>query len=198
MANFYEILGIARTAGTAEVRKAYLALARDRHPDRFTDPQEKQKAHEEFALITTAFNTLSNEASRKEYDLEADRPKPQTPPEIAADAHVRGMAAFEAGQYDEAITLLRTAAHHAPDDARYQASLGQILGKLKGQERNAIQSLERAAQLAPKVAGHHLELAVLFERLGLRMRAQRAAEMALRLAPRDANVRRIATQLGLS
>jgi curved DNA-binding protein CbpA len=198
MSNYYEILGVPRSAGSAEIRKAYLQLARDRHPDRFTDPVEKQRAHDFFAEMTTAFNTLTNEANRREYDQGIDRPVPQSPSEIAADAYTRGLASAEAGQYEDALTLLQTAVHHAPEDARYHAALGQFLGKLKGKERDAIQSLERASQMAPTVAQHHADLAILFDRLGLRLRSQRAIEAALRLAPRDAQVRRIASQLGLS
>lgn len=198
MPNLYDILGVPRTASTSDVRKAYVALARERHPDRFTDPDQKREAHELFAQITTAFNTLSNEASRREYDQDVDRPKPQTPAEIASDAHDRGRAAFDAGQYDIAVTLLRTAVHHEPNEARYHAALGQLLAKLKGQEREAVQCFERASQLAPQTAGYHLDLAILLDRLGLKLRAQRAAEVAVRLAPRDPHVRRMATQLGLS
>lgn len=198
MPNFYDILGVARTSGTAEIRKAYLQLARDRHPDRFTDPAQKKEAHEFFAQITTAFNTLTNDASRQEYDREVDRPKLQTPSEIAADAHARGCAAAEAGQLDDALTLLQTAVHNVPGEPRYHSTLGQFLGKMKGKEREAVQCLEKAIQLAPKDARHQVDLALLFERLGLRLRAQRAAESALRLAPHDAQVKRIAAQLGLS
>ena len=198
MPSHYEILGVPRSASAAEIRKAYLGLARERHPDRFTDPAEKKTAHDFFADLTTAFNTLSNETNRKEYDQEVERPKLQTPSEIAADAHARGRAAFEEGQYDAAVTLLRTAVHHQPDEAKYHAALGQLLAKLKGQERAAVQCFEKAAQLAPQVAGYQLDMAVLFDRLGLSLRAQRAVETAQRIAPRDPQVRRIATQLGLS
>jgi len=84
MPSHYEILGVPRSASAAEIRKAYLGLARERHPDRFTDPAEKKTAHDFFADLTTAFNTLSNETNRKEYDQEVERPKLQTPSEIAS------------------------------------------------------------------------------------------------------------------
>ena len=44
MTNYYEIIGVPRTASAAEVRSAYSKLARERHPDRFADTVEKARA----------------------------------------------------------------------------------------------------------------------------------------------------------
>ena len=56
--------------------------------------------------------------------------------------------------------------------------------------------LERAVQLSPATASFHAELAALFLRQGLKLRAQKAAEAALRLDSRDALARRVAAELG--
>ena len=68
-----------RTATASEVRSAYAKLARERHPDRFADPVEKAKAEEFFKDLTTAFNTLANDKSRREYDASLDRPQVAPP-----------------------------------------------------------------------------------------------------------------------
>jgi curved DNA-binding protein CbpA len=68
MANYYDLLGISASATTSDVRKAYAKLARERHPDRFPDPKAKQAAQQTFQEITAAFNTLSNDRARAEYD----------------------------------------------------------------------------------------------------------------------------------
>ncbi len=44
MADYYELLGLKPGAAAAEVRSAYLRLARERHPDRFTDPLQRREA----------------------------------------------------------------------------------------------------------------------------------------------------------
>ena len=80
MADYYEMLGVAPTASVAEIRKAYALLAREKHPDRFTDPAEKQRAETAFQDITTAFNALVN---------------PTQPPGVRRDA--RQAAARDAG-----------------------------------------------------------------------------------------------------
>jgi curved DNA-binding protein CbpA len=195
MANHYELLGVARGATPAEVRQAYLRLAREKHPDRFADPVEKQQAQTFFQDLTTAFNTLWNENSRREYDADLERKKPTNPAESAQDAFARGLALLEAGSFAEAATLFHAAVHHAPQEARYHAALGRALARQTGGMREAIQALERAVSLQPQTASYHAELGVLFFKQGFRARAQKAAEAALRIDPREPLARRLAENL---
>jgi curved DNA-binding protein CbpA len=199
MSDYYDTLGVPKEASAASIRQAYVKLAKEKHPDRFPDPAEKEKAQAFFQDLTTAFNTLFNENSRREYDAERARPKPQTAEEIAQDAYVRALAVVEeGGSFEEAATLLRSAVHHQPNDARYHAALGRLLAKHPPQAREALQSLERACQLSPQTAAHHADLAVLLLRQGLKIRAQKAAEAALKLAPRDPQIQRLAAQVNQS
>src|SRR5436190_21952835 len=94
-ANYYEIIGVPRTASASEVRSAYTKLARERHPDRFADAAEKARAEEFFKDLTTAFNTLTNEKHRREYDQSLDRPVAAPPQAIAQSAYPRGLQMFE-------------------------------------------------------------------------------------------------------
>lgn len=197
MSDYYQILGVSRTATPAEIRQAYLRLARERHPDRFSDPAEKERAQAFFKDLTAAFNTLFNENSRREYDAERERPRPVGPEEIAKDAFERAGKMLEAGQHQEALTLLRTAVHHAPGEARYHHALGRALSRSPQSMREAIQAVERATQLSPSNATFFADLAALLHHQGLTLRAQKSAETALRLAPRDPRVRKIASELGL-
>jgi curved DNA-binding protein CbpA len=197
MSDYYELLGVAPSASAAEVRKAYARLAREKHPDRFTDPAEKRQAEVAFQEITAAFNALMNPRTREEHDQKRGRPTPSTPEEVAADAFERSQPALEAGQLDEAITLLRTSVHHAPEKAVYHAALGRALGRVPAHAREAVQELEKATQLDPRSASAFAELAVVLARQGLRLRALKAVDAALRLAPRDARIARLAADLGL-
>jgi DnaJ-class molecular chaperone len=198
MADYYQMLGISPQASVAEIRKAYALLAREKHPDRFQDPEEKKRAQSTFQDLTTAFNTLTNPRSRQEYDQSRDKPQPRTPEEIATDAYERSQAALEAGQFDEAVTLLRTAAHHAPGEVRYMFELGRALGRATSPQaaREAVQVLERVTQLQQNAAAF-AELAAVLARQGLKLRAQKAIEAALRIAPRDARINRLAAELGV-
>ncbi|HXB55720.1 MAG TPA: DnaJ domain-containing protein [Vicinamibacteria bacterium] len=197
MTDYYQILGVSSTAVPAEIRRAYMQLAKERHPDRFSDPTEKERAQSFFKDLTAAFNTLFNENSRREYDAERERPHPVGPVEMAKDAFERAAKMLEAGQHADAVTLLRTAVHHMPGEARYHHALGRALSRHSASMREAIQAMEKATQLSPSNAAFFVDLAALLHHQGLTRRAQKSVETALRLAPRDPRVQKIAGELGL-
>ncbi len=197
MTDYYQMLGVSPSASVAEIRQAYARLARERHPDRFSDPAEKQRAQVALQDVTTAFNALVNPRSRREYDEARQKPQPHTPEEIAHDAFERAHALLEEGRLDDAVTLLRTAVHHAPGEAAYHAALGRSLGRQGKSAREAIQVLERATQLAPQSPQAFADLAAVLAGQGLKLRAQKAMETALRLAPRDSRIARLAADLDL-
>ena len=62
--NYYEILGIAPSAGRDEIRAVYRRLAFIYHPDRNSDPQSQIL----FQQIIEAFSVLSDPEKRAEYD----------------------------------------------------------------------------------------------------------------------------------
>ncbi|HET8662314.1 MAG TPA: DnaJ C-terminal domain-containing protein [Micromonosporaceae bacterium] len=62
--DFYEVLGVARTASQEEIQRAYRKLARQHHPD----VNQDSDAEERFKQIGEAYEVLSDPATRARYD----------------------------------------------------------------------------------------------------------------------------------
>ncbi|PID47362.1 MAG: DnaJ family protein [Proteobacteria bacterium] len=66
--SLYETLGVSKGASSDEIKKAYRRLARKYHPDINKD----KGAEEKFKEINAAYEILSDEKKRKQYDMHGD------------------------------------------------------------------------------------------------------------------------------
>lgn len=65
MEDYYETLGVSKTATQDEIKSAYRKLAMKYHPDK--NPGNKE-AEEKFKKISVAYDVLGDEAKRQSYD----------------------------------------------------------------------------------------------------------------------------------
>jgi len=72
----YDVLGIEKGAGVAEIKKAYYRHARDCHPDKFPGDEDMRARFQE---VADAYATLADPVRRQQYDLQG----------LAALAHFR-------------------------------------------------------------------------------------------------------------
>ncbi|TVQ06136.1 MAG: J domain-containing protein [Leptolyngbya sp. DLM2.Bin27] len=63
--NYYDILGISRTATVSDIKQAYRKLARQYHPD--LNPGD-QAAEDQFKLVSEAYTVLSDDEKRTQYE----------------------------------------------------------------------------------------------------------------------------------
>ena len=63
--DYYETLGVPRSASVADIKKSFRKLAREYHPDVAMD---KKRAEEKFKEINEAYEVLSDPEKRKKYD----------------------------------------------------------------------------------------------------------------------------------
>jgi len=64
--DYYEVLGVSRSASDADIKKAYRRLAMKYHPDR--NPGKEKEATERFKEINEAYGVLGDPEKRQQYD----------------------------------------------------------------------------------------------------------------------------------
>src|SRR5882762_6804900 len=80
----YEILGIAKTASEADIKKAFRTLAKKHHPDKHAGDAAAQKRFQE---ISGAYDILGDKQKRAQYDAGA----------IGADGNPKGFDPRQGG-----------------------------------------------------------------------------------------------------
>ena len=68
--DYYQILGVSKSASEDEIQKAYRKLARKYHPDLHADKSDKEKeqAKSKFQQVQQAYDVLSDKKKRRMYD----------------------------------------------------------------------------------------------------------------------------------
>ena len=135
----YEILGTTENPGVGEVRKAYRALAKRWHPDRFAAGPERAWAGDKMAEINAAYRALLNAARAKDQN-EADqlvRARQMIddgrltgarellmgmPTRCAEWNYLFGALLMKLNDLNKALIYLSVAAHQKPDSAKYASA----------------------------------------------------------------------------
>ncbi len=189
--NPFEVLGLQGTEDVPAIRKAFLRIAAQSHPDRLRMKSEEEKAQalETFLLAKKAFEVLSLPDKRREWSERLVMP-PRTPPApvqpppeakapppprsgplpaaAALQLYKLGMLAMESSDYAKALDLFSKAAKLAPTP-RHQAM--ELVGR--GHQYlstrfldRARESFERALQLQPDCREARAGLDVLDKQAG--------------------------------
>lgn len=87
-ASHYETLGLGRLAKPDEIKRAYYALAKRFHPDRWRNSEEaeRQRVEVAFAKIAQAYETLKDSSQRASYDLKLSTMRAPSGADSAASA----------------------------------------------------------------------------------------------------------------
>lgn len=192
--NYYEVLGVERSATEGEIRDRFRQLARENHPDRYRGP-DKADAERKFQTLTEAVNVLTNEQRRKQHDSELASNSPKGVADFAqvAKAYLaKGVKAYKENDMRAAVENFDMAVKHNPQDAKAYHYLALASSKFPSMMRQAVQAIEAAVQREPVNFTYLRDAGVLCKRAGLNARAERYFEEALRW---DANNLDVQAQL---
>lgn len=165
MKEYYDILGLQVGAAPLEIKKAYFSLVRKYPPERF---------EQEFMEIREAYETLSNEKTKKEYDLIATMPGMVRVEFDAARTFV------EQDNLTPAIKILEKLTEAYPDILIIQNMLGEVY-KNNGNNGKAIKIFEKLIEQEPRNAGFAGHLAHSYLERGWRIKAVKAYEEAIEI-----------------
>lgn len=205
-ANHFEVLGVAPDAHPEVIRRAYFALARDLHPDRWitAGPESRERATELFDLVRAAWEVLSDDEARERYIARAIRGE-KSEEERAMDRvreileaeteFKRALAELAAGRFGPASEIFQRASARVPDDqemAAYAAfaAFRATGGKDPRKAEAALEALDLAVREKEKFDQGHVMIGQIHVALGDEAAARQSFIAALKIRPTNPDATR--------
>jgi len=194
--DYFEILGLPTTASREDVKRAYFALAKEYHPDKHfgsSSAEVRQLAQQIYDLISSAHDTLTDPQERERYVKElAQGMKREIGDEVGKILAAEGK--FQKGEekmrqrdYEGAWMLFREAIQLYPDEGEFHAWLGwskfQLDPKNGSMVGEALQAIEKAIELNPKVDKSYLFAGYIQKAIGRPDKAEKNFEKAIQANP---------------
>ncbi|HEY8134159.1 MAG TPA: DnaJ domain-containing protein [Thermoanaerobaculia bacterium] len=183
--NYYDVLGVDRSASEQEIREHFRKLARENHPDRYKGT-DKAECERKFQTLTEAVNVLTNPARRKQHDAELSSGVSRTSADFGQVAKVylaKGVKAFKEGDIRAAYENFDMAVKHNPNDAKAFHYLALAASRIPAYARQAVQAIETAVQRDPVNAVFLKDAGLICKRAGLVAKAERYLNEALKWDP---------------
>ena len=169
--NYYRILGVNKSATKVEIRKAYLILAKQYHPDKFTDKKKAIEMQEKFTQIVKAYKILMEDNKRSEYDktLQSASYKDKvenTPRTVQAKvAFKNGITFYRKGDFWRAERYFKSAVSLSEDMPLYKSYLGLSLAHQRKKRDEAIKYCKEAVNEELYNARFHVNLGIVYKLL---------------------------------
>ena len=180
--NYYEVLGVERSASEQEIRDRFRRLAREQHPDRYKGT-DKAEAERRFQILTEAVNILTNPVKRKQHDAELSSGVNKASADFAqvAKAYLaKGVKAYKDGDMRAAYENFDMAVKHNSADAKAFHYLALAAVRIPSMARQAVQAIESAVQREPVNAIYLKDAGLICRRAGLTAKAERYLDEALK------------------
>ena len=195
--NYYEVLGVERSASEQVIRDRFRQLARENHPDRYKGPN-KAEAERKFQTLTEAVNVLTNPARRKQHDAEVGAGGAKATTDLAqvGKAYLaKGMKAFQEGNLAVAYENLDMAVKHNPNDSKALFALARVASRNPAWYRQAVQAIEAVVQKESMNPQYLKEAGLICKKAGLPAKAERYLEEALKWDRDNAEIQNALAEL---
>jgi len=195
-ADAFQVLGVAQSAGDAEIRAVYTELAKRTHPDRFIGSSGAviRLAEEVFGVVSQAYEAIGERAGRLTY-LREQRGRDQEKRELEEGQRAlraelefqRGEQALKAKSYGEAAQRFKNAMTTYPEEGEYRAYFGWawylVDPEADGRLREALEHVLSGRKLAPDREKPYLFLGRLYKADNRMKIAEKMFTRAVQLDP---------------
>ena len=183
--NYYEVLGVQKSASEQEIRDRFRRLVRDSHPDRYVG-NDKADAERKFQALTEALNVLTNPTRRKQHDAELSAGISRNSADFGQVAKVymaKGVKAFKEGDIRTAYENFDMAVKHNPNDGKSFHYLALAASRIPSYARQSVQAIESAVHLEPHNSVYLKDAGMICKTVGLNAKAERYLNEALKWDP---------------
>ncbi len=197
--DYYEILGIGRSAAPQEIKKAYFRLAKIYHPDRHADTglkDMKPTLEKLFISINEAYNVLSAPDKRDQYNIDitsgtgklrqdkrTTAEKDENKKGSASVQFNEGMKRYRVQNFWGAEEAFEWAMRLDPSNPEYVFHQGLTLAHMPRRRHEAEEHFQKAIKMAPSKIEYYLEFGDFYTKNGLKAKALSVYQDALRHDP---------------
>jgi curved DNA-binding protein CbpA len=190
--DYYELFNLKNSATFNEIRDVYYQYAKKFHPDRLGEapnPEMREKANFVFARINKAFEILSNEGKRREYDLKGYKEiqsKEKSSENLIEKANLyyrKAKTLYSQQRFRETASLMEEVVRNDSNKAIYYLLLGLSQSNIPNLRRAAEKNFQKVIELEPWNAEPYAALGMLFQSEKLDRRAENFYRKALSIDP---------------
>jgi len=170
--DYYMILGVNKDSSTQEIRDSYYSLVKKYHPDILAklDDRSREKADRIFSVISTAYQTLSDDDKRDDYDStnELDELKSEAQELYQAELMFNeGSALLKQKKYEQAEEKFKKAIEINPESFLYKGIISWARFLNNKDDKDGVDKcvieLEKLISQDPGIAENYFYLGSIFK-----------------------------------